>query len=45
VRIDDHIVGKAAARMKAIRNADDYGLLEWRALVRTVDRRGADYRR
>jgi len=28
-----------------IRNAEDYGLMEWQGLVRTVDRRGADYRR
>src|SRR6266436_8357006 len=45
VHIDDHVVRKAAERMRAIRNAEDYGLMEWQALVRTVDRRGADYRR
>jgi hypothetical protein len=38
-------VRKAAERMKAIRNTEDYGLMEWQGLVRTVDRRGADYRR
>ena len=45
VHIDDHVVRKAAERMRAIRNAEDYGLTEWQGLVRTVDRRGADYRR
>jgi hypothetical protein len=45
VHIDDHVVRKATERMKAIRNAADYGLMEWQGLVRTVDRRGADYRR
>ncbi len=45
VHIDDHVVHKAAERMRTIRNAEDYGLMEWQALVRTVDRRGADYRR
>ena len=45
VHIDDHVVRKAAERMKAIRNAEDYGLMEWQGLVRTVDRQGGDYRR
>ncbi len=45
VRIDDHVVRKAAERMKKRRDAQDYGLMEWQGLVRTVDRQGADYRR
>ena len=45
VMIDDYVVGKAAQRMKAIRDTPDYGVMEWEGLVRTVDRRGFDYRR
>jgi ribulose-5-phosphate 4-epimerase/fuculose-1-phosphate aldolase len=45
VHVDDYVVGKAAERMKAIRNAPDYGLMEWQGLVRTVERRGFDFRR
>jgi ribulose-5-phosphate 4-epimerase/fuculose-1-phosphate aldolase len=45
VHIAPGVVAKAALRMKRIRAEDDYGLMEWEGLVRTVDRRGADYRR
>jgi len=45
VQIDDYVIGKAAERMRSIRNTPDYGLMEWEGLVRTVDRRGFDYRR
>jgi ribulose-5-phosphate 4-epimerase/fuculose-1-phosphate aldolase len=45
VEIDDEVVRKAAERMKTIRKTEDYGLMEWQGLVRTVNRRGADYRR
>lgn len=45
VLVDDYVVGKAAERMRAIRNLPDYGLMEFEGLVRTVDRRGFDYRR
>lgn len=45
VRIDDHVVRKASERMKKRRDAQEYGLMEWQGLVRTVDRQGADYRR
>jgi hypothetical protein len=31
--------------MKKIRDTDGYGLMEWTALVRTVERKGADFRR
>ncbi len=44
VAIDDYVIGKAAERMKAVRNKPEYGLMEWEGLVRTVDRRGFDYR-
>jgi ribulose-5-phosphate 4-epimerase/fuculose-1-phosphate aldolase len=45
VAIDEYIIQKAAERMRKRRNADDYGLMEWQGLVRTVDRKGAEYRR
>jgi ribulose-5-phosphate 4-epimerase/fuculose-1-phosphate aldolase len=45
VRIADYVVQKAAARMQKLRPTDEYGLMEWQGLVRTVDRKGADYRR
>jgi ribulose-5-phosphate 4-epimerase/fuculose-1-phosphate aldolase len=45
VTIDDYVIGKAAERMKRIRNTNTYGLMEWQALVRTVEREGADFRR
>lgn len=45
VLIDDYVIQKAAERMRKRRDADEYGLMEWRGLVRTVDRKGADYRR
>jgi ribulose-5-phosphate 4-epimerase/fuculose-1-phosphate aldolase len=45
VQIDDYVIGKAAERMRSIRNTPEYGLMEWEGLVRTVDRRGFDYRR
>lgn len=45
VMVDDDVVAKASARMKAVRDSEAYGLMEWEGLVRTVDRKGADYRR
>jgi len=45
VMIEPAVVAKAAERMRALRNTPEYGLLEWEGLVRTVDRRGFDYRR
>ncbi len=45
VAIDEYVIGKAAERMKRIRNTPEYGLMEWNGLVRTVDRKGANYRR
>ncbi len=44
VRIADCIIERAAARMKKLRATDEYGLAEWRGLVRSVDRKGFDYR-
>ena len=45
VMVADEVVRKAAARMKKLRGTPDYGLMEFEGLVRTVDRKGADYRR
>jgi ribulose-5-phosphate 4-epimerase/fuculose-1-phosphate aldolase len=45
VRIAEDIVRKAADRMRARRGNPEYGLMEWQGLVRTVNRKGADYRR
>jgi ribulose-5-phosphate 4-epimerase/fuculose-1-phosphate aldolase len=45
VEVDPYVVGKAAERMKALRNTEPYGRMEWEGLVRTVDRIDADYRR
>jgi ribulose-5-phosphate 4-epimerase/fuculose-1-phosphate aldolase len=45
VQIEDYVIAKAAERMKKIRNTEGYGLGEWKGLVRTVERKGADFRR
>ena len=45
VPIDDYVIGKAAERMSKRRDLPDYGRAEWQGLVRTVDRKGFDYRR
>jgi len=45
IQIDDYVIGKAAERMKKVRHTEAYGLMEWKGLVRTVERKGADYRR
>jgi ribulose-5-phosphate 4-epimerase/fuculose-1-phosphate aldolase len=44
VEIAEHIVRKAAERMRQRRGDSEYGLMEWHGLVRTVDRKGAEYR-
>jgi ribulose-5-phosphate 4-epimerase/fuculose-1-phosphate aldolase len=45
VVIAEHIVKRAASRMRQMRSSDDFGLLDWQALLRVIDRNGADYRR
>jgi hypothetical protein len=45
VFIEDHVVQAAAERMQASRDSDAYGWMEWQALVRTVEKQGADFRR
>ena len=44
VAIEDYVIGKAAERMKRVRHTDAYGMMEWKGLVRTVERKGADFR-
>jgi ribulose-5-phosphate 4-epimerase/fuculose-1-phosphate aldolase len=44
-KIEDYVIAKAAERYKKLRNTESYGLMEWKALVRTVERKGADFRR
>lgn len=45
VMIEPYVIQKAAERMQKIRDTEGYGLMEWKGLVRTVERKGADYRR
>jgi ribulose-5-phosphate 4-epimerase/fuculose-1-phosphate aldolase len=45
VMVEPYVVQKAAERMRKIRDTEAYGLMEWQGPVRTVERRGADYRR
>ena len=45
VIIDEYVQRKAAERMKKMRSTEGYGLYEWKGLVRTVERKGADFRR
>jgi hypothetical protein len=35
---------KMVGSMKKMRDTEDYGRMEWQGLVRTVERRGAEYR-
>jgi ribulose-5-phosphate 4-epimerase/fuculose-1-phosphate aldolase len=44
VQIAPDIVRKAAERMRQRRGDPEYGLMEWQGLVRTVERKGAEYR-
>ena len=43
--IDEYVQRKAAERMKKVRPTEAYGLDDWRGMVRTVERKGADFRR
>jgi ribulose-5-phosphate 4-epimerase/fuculose-1-phosphate aldolase len=45
VMINEYVQRKAAERMKKVRSTEAYGLNEWQGLVRTVERKGADFRR
>ena len=44
VVISDYVIAKAGERMKKRRATDEYGLNEWRGLVRQVERKGFDFR-
>jgi hypothetical protein len=37
-QIDDHVVRKGAQRMRQIRATENYRLMKWLGMVRTVDR-------
>ena len=43
--IEAYVIDKAAERYKRIRVTEAYGKNEWLGLVRTVERKGADFRR
>ena len=43
--VDEYVQRKAAERMKRMRPTQEYGLAEWRGMVRAVERKGADFRR
>jgi ribulose-5-phosphate 4-epimerase/fuculose-1-phosphate aldolase len=43
--IEPYIIAKAAERMKKVRNTEEYGLGEWKGLVRSAERKGHDFRR
>ncbi|MGE0419553.1 MAG: class II aldolase/adducin family protein [Acetobacteraceae bacterium] len=44
VMVDDYVQQKAAERMKKVRKTEAYGLAEWKGLVRTVERKGFNWR-
>lgn len=45
VMISEYVQKKAAERMKKMRPTQEYGLAEWQGMVRTVERKGANFRR
>ena len=45
VAIDDYVIGKAKERMTKRRATNEYGLAEWRGLVRQAERRGFNWKR
>jgi len=45
VFIEPHIAERAAKRQTAMRQQPEYGVRQWEALLRRIDRQGADYRR
>lgn len=45
VIVDEYVQRKAAERMRRMRSTPEYGLDEFRGLVRTVERKGFDWRR
>lgn len=45
VTIDPAVVQQFAEYMKAVRDTETYGLIDWQGFVRAVEKRGADFRR
>ena len=45
VMVEPSVVHAAAERMKSVRDTETYGLMDWHGIVRTVEKRGADFRR
>jgi ribulose-5-phosphate 4-epimerase/fuculose-1-phosphate aldolase len=45
VMVEPQVVHAAAERMQAVRDTETYGLMDWQGIVRTVEKRGADFRR
>nr|WP_314076364.1 class II aldolase/adducin family protein [uncultured Roseococcus sp.] len=45
VLIAPHIVERAAKRFSVLRDQPEYGVRQWEALLRRIDRDGADYKR
>ncbi|HLX79940.1 MAG TPA: class II aldolase/adducin family protein [Burkholderiales bacterium] len=45
VPIADHVIDGVAAYMKSARAKPDFGVHEWNALLRVIDKKGTDYRR
>jgi ribulose-5-phosphate 4-epimerase/fuculose-1-phosphate aldolase len=45
VMVEPQVVQAAAERMRALRDTETYGLMDWQGIVRTVEKRGADFRR
>jgi ribulose-5-phosphate 4-epimerase/fuculose-1-phosphate aldolase len=45
VMVEAQVVLAAAERMQSVRDTETYGLMDWQGIVRTVEKRGADFRR
>jgi len=45
VMVEPSVVHAAAERMKSVRDTETYGLMDWQGIVRTVEKRGTDFRR
>jgi ribulose-5-phosphate 4-epimerase/fuculose-1-phosphate aldolase len=45
VMIEERVVQAVGERIRAVRDTETYGLLDWQGIVRTVEKQGADFRR
>jgi ribulose-5-phosphate 4-epimerase/fuculose-1-phosphate aldolase len=45
VMVEAQVVLAAAERMQSVRDTETYGLMDWQGIVRTAEKRGADFRR